>query len=286
MHPRNIHKDSAYDFEQLVAVHPDLKAFVFVNNYNSKTIDFSNSDAVIALNKVLLKHYYKINDWQLPKGFLCPPIPSRVDYIHYVADVLPKEKKQIKGLDVGVGANAIYCILGAQVYNWEMVGCDINLESVEAAKINIGFTPKLQEKVSIVHQSNNAHIFEGIITPNDYFDFTMCNPPFHSSKEDAIKATSRKLKNLNDEEFKLNFGGKENELWCNGGESLFLKRMIKQSILVKEQVGIFTSLVSKKESLPKLEKQLKKLKASFKIIPMEHGNKKTRILIWSFSKNF
>jgi len=35
--------------------------------------------------------------------------------------------------------------------------------------------------------------------------------------------------------------------------------------------------------LPKLEKQLKKLKASVKVIEMSQGHKKSRILAWQFS---
>ncbi len=287
MHPRNLHTNSSYNFKQLALVNPDLEPFIVQNSHtNGLTINFSNPKAVIALNKALLIHHYQLKNWELPQGFLCPPIPSRVDYIHHVSDLLTKENQQVKGLDIGVGANAIYTILGVQVYGWEMVGCDINLQSVHAAQQNIDFTPSLAEKVTIIHQTDNANIFKGIIQPNDYFHFTMCNPPFYSSEEDASKNASQKLKNLGKGASELNFGGQHSELWCNGGEVLFLKRMIKQSADFKTQVGYFTSLVSRKENLPKLEKQLKKLKANYTIIPMEHGNKKTRLIAWSFMKSF
>ncbi len=282
MHLNNIHNNQNYNFEKLQQVNSELKDFIFKNEYDTLTIDFSNPNAVIALNKALLIGHYNLNDWQLPKGYLCPPIPSRVDYIHHIADLLNSNSKKIKGIDIGVGANAIYSILGAQVYNWNMIGSDIHLKSVQAAKKNISFTPALHKKVKIIHQTNNANIFEGIINENDFFNFTMCNPPFHNSEEAAMKGTLRKLENLYKEKLELNFGGQSHELWCNGGESLFIKRMIKQSALFQKQVGYFTCLVSKKENLPKIEKQLSKLKTSFKIIPMQHGNKKTRIIVWSF----
>ena len=287
MHARNIHKNSSYDFDSLIKVNTALQEFVTLNKHtNSLTIDFSNPKAVIELNKSLLIHHYELENWELPDGFLCPPIPSRVDYIHYVADIISKEQEPIKGLDVGVGANAIYTILGTQVYNWEMVGCDINTQSIEAAQRNIDFTPNLKNKVEIIHQTDNANIFKGIIQQDDYFHFTMCNPPFYTSEEDASKNASQKLKNLGKGASVLNFGGQHSELWCNGGEALFLKRMFKQSVDFKSQVGYFTSLVSRKENLTKLEKQLKKLKANYTIIPMEHGNKKTRLIAWSYTKTF
>ncbi|CAL2084947.1 Ribosomal RNA large subunit methyltransferase F [Tenacibaculum sp. 190524A05c] len=287
MHPRNIHKNSSYDFDSLIKVNKALQEFVTLNKHtNSLTIDFSNPKAVIELNKSLLIHHYGLNNWELPDGFLCPPIPSRVDYIHYVADIIKKEQKPIKGLDIGVGANAIYTILGTQVYNWDMVGCDINAQSIDAAQKNIDFTQNLKDKTKIIYQTDNANIFKGIIQQDDYFHFTMCNPPFYTSEEDASKNASQKLKNLGKGASELNFGGQHSELWCNGGEALFLKRMIKQSADFKTQVGYFTSLVSRKENLSKLEKQLKKLKANYTIIPMEHGNKKTRLIAWSYNKTF
>lgn len=61
----------------------------------------------------MLKYYYNIAVWDIPEGFLCPPMPGRADYIHYAADLLievermlPKGK-HIKVLDIGVGANGL-----------------------------------------------------------------------------------------------------------------------------------------------------------------------------------
>ncbi|TYA58978.1 23S rRNA (adenine(1618)-N(6))-methyltransferase RlmF [Formosa maritima] len=287
MHPRNIHR-KGYNFDELVENHQPLKRFVFTNEYKNKTIDFNKPDAVFHLNKALLKTYYQITDWRIPKGYLCSPIPGRADYIHQIADLLEVQnsKSQILGLDVGVGANCIYPILGTQIYGWRMVGTDIKLESINAAKYNVSLTKKLKDTIGIRHQQNPAHIFEGIIKPNEYYNFTMCNPPFHKSKEDALKGTKLKLKNLKkDGPTTLNFGGQANELWCNGGEVLFIKRMIKQSVEFKNQVDWFTTLVSNKENLSKFQKHLDKLNASYKIIDMSQGNKKSRILAWNFSGN-
>ncbi|MBL4662745.1 MAG: 23S rRNA (adenine(1618)-N(6))-methyltransferase RlmF [Flavobacteriaceae bacterium] len=293
MHPNNIHS-APYDFQALVESHPPLKEFVFKNNFGTETIDFSKSDAVFHLNKALLKHHYGIEEWSIPEGYLCPPIPSRADYIHHIEQLLSEtlvsennNNSIVKGLDIGMGANCIYPILGAQIYGWEMLGVDINEQSVISAQANVNSTKSLQNKVEIKHQTSNAQIFEGIINEGDYYQFTMCNPPFHTSAEAATKGTLRKLKNLEEnnqskKEITLNFGGQANELWCNGGEALFIKRMIKQSVAVKDQVGWFTTLVSKKEHLNKFYKQLDKLQATHKTILMSQGNKRSRILIWQF----
>jgi len=291
LHSNNLHNQS-YNFDELTQSHPELTSFVIKNVQGNQTIDFSNSKAVLQLNKALLKHHYNILNWGIPTHYLCPPIPGRADYIHYINDLLIENNKtsKIKGLDIGVGANCIYPILGAQIYGWKMVGSDIDENAIVSAKRNVAASESLQNNIEIRHQKNNANIFEGIIKEGEYFHFTMCNPPFHTSEEEASKGTLRKLRNLEKEnqpyqtkkEIVLNFGGQANELWCNGGEALFIKRMIKQSANFKTQVGWFTCLVSKKENLQKIKKQLNKLKATHRTIPMSQGNKKSRFIAWKF----
>jgi len=291
LHPKNIH-NNPYNFNALCKCHSELLPFVFVNDYGTETIDFANSEAVLHLNKALLKYHYNITNWNIPKHYLCPPIPGRADYIHYIADLLSENSvtKHIKGLDIGMGANSIYPILGVRIYKWKMVGVDCDTAAIASAKTNIGGSEGLTDSIEIRFQNNKANIFEGIISENEYFHFTMCNPPFHSSEEEATKGTLRKLRNLEHKdaayqtkkEISLNFGGQANELWCNGGEALFIKRMIKQSVAFKSQVGWFTTLVSKKENLDKIYKQLDKLKCVHKTTRMEQGQKQSRFVGWKF----
>jgi 23S rRNA (adenine1618-N6)-methyltransferase len=284
LHPKNKHNNT-YQFDKLIESHNVLSDYVFVNDYNIQTIDFSNQNAVLELNKAILKHHYNLTDWSIPEGYLCPPIPGRADYIHYISDLLSKDKlsNNIKGLDIGVGANCIYPILANRIYNWKMVGADINENAVISAQKNIEETSGLADHIEIRHQKDNANIFKGIVKKGEHYQFTMCNPPFHSSEKEAQKGTLRKLKNIGqDTKLTLNFGGQSNELWCNGGETLFIKRMIKQSIEFKSQVTWFTCLVSKKDNLPKLYKQLNKLNATYKTIAMTQGQKQSRFIAWKF----
>ncbi|WP_047245272.1 23S rRNA (adenine(1618)-N(6))-methyltransferase RlmF [Maribacter thermophilus] len=290
MHAQNPYHNR-YDLNRLVKHHPELKKYVVSNPTGEKTIDFSSSSAVLALNKAILLADFKLDDYQLPTGYLIPPIPGRLDYLLHVRDFLldkfklPKDL-QLKGLDIGAGANGIYCILGAQYFNWQMVGAESDAKAVEIAKANIIRTKELQGKVKICWQENKGFLFKNIVGKNEHFDFTVCNPPFYSSEEEAVKENLRKLKNLegntDKRERSYNFEGQANELWCNGGEALFIKRLIKESILFKGQVKLFTSLVAKSDNVPKIEKQLKKAKADYHIIPMLQGNKKSRIVLWWF----
>ncbi|MGA9591097.1 MAG: RlmF-related methyltransferase, partial [Salegentibacter sp.] len=209
MHPNNLHSDS-YDFDILTESNPELSKFVFVNPYGNKSIDFANSEAVLQLNRALLNYYYQVKNWRIPENYLCPPIPGRADYIHHLADLLAEDQslKNIKGIDIGVGANAIYPILASRIYNWKMLGTDIEEKSVKLAKANIEANPQLSSNIEIRLQEDRGSIFKGMIKEGEYYNFSMCNPPFHASEQEANKAALQKLKNLGKEKsLNLNFGG-------------------------------------------------------------------------------
>jgi 23S rRNA (adenine1618-N6)-methyltransferase len=289
LHIRNKHRNR-YDFGRLTQTLPSLKAFVFTNKYGNQTVDFFDPRAVIMLNQALLKEHYHIHQWSIPENYLCPPIPGRADYIHYAADLIATENgqipKNIRCLDVGVGANCIYPIIGHQEYGWTFVGADIDLNALEAANKIISNNPQLQGHISLRHQSNPKSIFTGIIKESEHFDLSICNPPFHASAKEAKASGVRKLSNLKGrkmEKATLNFGGQHNELWYPGGELKFITNMIYESRRFEKQCFWFTSLVSKESNLPKLYKTLDAVKAkSVKTIGMSQGNKISRILAWSF----
>jgi len=286
LHPKNPHKGK-YNFKLLVKNLPELKKYLKKNPRGEETIDFSDNKGVILLNKALLKTYYDIDNWDIPKGFLCPPIPGRADYIHYIAGLLKGKRKGVKVLDIGTGANCIYPIIGSQSYNWDFVASEIDPKSIENAKKIVDSNKVLKNKITLKLQKNRENIFEGIIEKNDKFDLTMCNPPFHASLEDALKANKRKVNNLNKKNKKvkkgLNFGGQKAELWCPGGERLFLKKMAEESLRFSSQVTWFTSLISNKDNIKPTQKLLYKLGAKdIKILEMSQGQKISRILAWTF----
>ena len=292
LHPRNLHR-FRYVFEQLISVCPELKSFVFINEHKVETIDFANPEAVKALNKALLISNYDIQNWDIPANYLCPPIPGRADYIHYIADLLADsnngiipEGETVSGLDIGIGANCIYPIIGNSAYGWSFVGTDIDEKALQNCKKIIGYNPKLAESMSLQLQTEARFIFKNIILPEDKFAFTICNPPFHNSAEEAAKSALRKVNTLNDTKTSkavLNFGGQNAELWCNGGEIGFITQMIYESVKYPMQCFWFTTLVSKKDNLKNIYKILNKVGAvEIKTIDMAQGQKISRIVAWTF----
>jgi len=291
-HPRNPHR-FRYDYKQLISACPELASFVKLNKYNIESVDFANPDAVKTLNKAILKLHYQLEYWDLPVNFLCPPIPGRADYIHHVADLLASNNKEIiptgktiSVLDIGVGANCIYPIIGHQTFGWHFVGSDIDPVAIRAAQKIIDSNISLKGKIELRLQSKSSNIFSNILTPGEMFDLSICNPPFHSSQEVALEGTNRKNRNLNSKTEKvpaLNFGGQSDELCCDGGEAEFLRRMVKQSSEIPDRVKWFTSLVSKKSNLSGIYKALQKAGVKdVRTIEMEHGQKQSRIVCWTF----
>ena len=292
LHPRNIHQ-GRYDLAALALTVPELKEVIFTNDYAQLSIDFANPSAVKLLNKALLLHYYELGYWDIPAGYLCPPVPGRADYIHHVGDLLARNQGQpgsqgaeIRVLDIGTGANLIYPILGTSLFGWSFVGTEIEHRALSNAAEIIASNPRLGDKVSLRYQADVEAVFQTVIEAEDYFDLSICNPPFHESAEVALAGSQRKIKNLKGKapaDPVLNFGGKASELWTAGGEIGFIGRMIQESVVFQNQVGWFTVLVSKSAHLPFFQAQLEKAGVkSQKILEMGQGNKRSRILAWTF----
>jgi len=292
LHPKNKHQ-GRYNFKQLIGSCKELASFVKENNYGDESIDFFNPAAVQLLNKALLKHFYEINYWEIPENYLCPPIPGRADYIHYAAQLLSESNygntpngNNIKCLDIGVGANCIYPIIGNYEYNWSFIGADIDEKALENAQKIINENTTLDNQFEFRHQPNSKDVFYGVLKKDEQIDITICNPPFHASANDANAVTQRKVNNLKGprvEDVVKNFSGQSNELWCDGGENRFVRNMVRESKKFSENCFWFTSLVSKQSNLKSIYRSLENENAvEVKTIPMEQGNKTSRIVAWTF----
>lgn len=278
LHERNAHR-GRYDFKKLVESEPQLKPFVIKNPKGEDSINFSDPNAVKMLNKALLAAYYGIEFWDIPDTYLCPPIPGRADYIHRVAELLDGEAKgqythqKVKALDIGVGANCIYPIVGVTKYGWHYTGSDVDPKSIQSAQTIVEHNRVLTGKIALVQQHSDANIYRGIIQPNDRYDVTTCNPPFHRSAEDAAMGSQRKIDNLKANQRKkglkpqtaqvktskpaLNFGGQNAELWCDGGEAAFIRKMANESqALLRRSCGL-QHLYPKKTTFARCASSLK-----------------------------
>ncbi|NAS29497.1 23S rRNA (adenine(1618)-N(6))-methyltransferase RlmF [Flavobacteriaceae bacterium R38] len=292
LHSRNRNRER-YDLQALIVSNPELENYIKPNKNGQDSIDFANPVAVKTLNKALLNHYYGIKNWEFPDENLCPPIPGRADYIHYVADLLGEHNfgriptgDKVTCLDIGVGANCIYPIIGVVEYDWKFIGSDIDPKSIESVQNIVNSNDLLKGKIECRLQKNPKDFFYGILDREDQIDLSVCNPPFHSSIEAAQEGTKRKIKNLTGENVKtpqLNFAGISNELIYDGGEYKFIHNMIRESKKFSKNCYWFSTLVSKQSNLKGIYKALEKYKVSHvKTILIGTGNKSSRIVAWTF----
>lgn len=293
LHPRNRHQ-GRYDFPALIKTTPELAKFVITNPYGKESIDFASPDAVRVFNRALLKSFYGIQHWDIPADYLCPPVPGRADYVHFLADLLASmnEGKVPRGaivnvLDIGMGANCVYPLIGNSEYRWHFLGSEIDPTAVAAAKAIVQ-SNDLSKVIQLRQQENRKHILIGLLEPGERFDLTMCNPPFHASMDEATKGSERKWRALGKADPKrklpvLNFGGQSAELWCEGGEARFVTQLIAESANFQHKVLWFSTLVSKASNLPAIETALKKAGVlESQVVEMSQGQKQSRFVAWTF----
>ncbi len=202
------------------------------------------------------------------------------------------KRRAIQVLDIGTGANCIYPLIGASEYGWHFVATDINAESLANAQTILEANPVLARLITLRLQPSGTAIFKGVVREDEWFDLSMCNPPFHASLSEAREGTQRKWQNLGKpvnaqkgggSAPSLNFGGQDAELWCPGGELAFIKRMIRESAQMPTRCFWFTTLVSKSSNLPDIVAALKQAKVhTQKTIPMSQGQKQSRLVAWTF----
>lgn len=285
LHPRNKFNQS-YDIERLAKNVPDLRKYL-LNLYDDQlSVDFTQPEAVFHLNKALLKTTYGIKGWRILPNSLVPTVPGRLNYIHYLADLLGEKKgAQVHILDIGTGSSLIYPILGVKEYGWSFTGTDTHIPSLTNAKGILKDNPDLAKQIRLRQQNDSKKILEDMILPGEYFDAIMCNPPFFKSSEDHAQSVARKNHNLRiSSDAESNYKGLATELWTLGGEKKFITQLIYDSFTFKKQIGYCTTLVSNKENLKPLRAILEYHKVEdIRVISMNQGNKINRILAWKLS---
>jgi 23S rRNA (adenine1618-N6)-methyltransferase len=297
LHPRSRHR-GGLDFPRLLAASPALAAFVAPNAYGAASLDFADPAAQRALAAALLKVYYSVDGFSLPEGYLCPSVPGRADYVHSAADLLADSKGgavprgvRVHLLDIGTGASGVYGLIARGEFGWRITGTDIDRGALDSLTTIIETNQGLRGGFELRLQASPAQTLSGVVRPGDRFDLTLCNPPFHASAREAQEGTQRKWKNLGraaqqgkgGQPPALNFGGRERELWCPGGESAFVRGLIGESAQFGQQALWFTSLVSKRETLPAVERALRAAGVrERRVVEMKQGQKTSRMVAWTF----
>ena len=279
------YNDFKPDFLTLIKEFPELKKYKLKQNEDNEDefqFDWSNNELSLLMDKSILNYYFNIKYYDIPKGFLIPPIPSRINYINLINSIITKlindiDIKNIIGIDIGTGANIIYPILGYSIYKWKFICTEINKEAFNNAKLILQKN-NLENNINIIKQNNKDNIFISILNRENKYLFSMCNPPYYNY-ENEIKLEDKKRDN------EYNF----DEIYYKNGEYGFFQRYFEESICYKNNVFLYTILIGKKINAENIYDKLSSYNDIIKIYNMQKiltGNNVRYIIYWSFFNNY
>ena len=279
------YNDFSPDFLTLIKEFPELKKYKLKQNEDNEDefqFDWSNNELSLLMDKSILNYYFNIKYYDIPKGFLIPPIPSRINYINLINSIITKlindiDIKNIIGIDIGTGANIIYPILGYSIYKWKFICTEINKEAFNNAKLILQKN-NLENNINIIKQNNKDNIFISILNRENKYIFSMCNPPYYNY-ENEIKLEDKKRDN------EYNF----DEIYYKNGEYGFFQRYFEESICYKNNVFLYTILIGKKINAENIYDKLSSYNDIIKIYNMQKiltGNNVRYIIYWSFFNNY
>ncbi|GLE05650.1 hypothetical protein PINS_up014690 [Pythium insidiosum] len=249
LHERNRYRECPPDFYALGQRFPSFRQYLRNVDDVKKTaaLPFDDPYAVRELTKTLLAHDFGL-EWTMPIDRLCPPLPNRLNYVHWIEDLLQRagvdpfdKSADIRGIDIGTGASCIYALLGAKMNEWRFVATEIDGTSFESARDNV-IRNHLEHLISVQRVATTDLLQEPLrAAPKDqHFYFSMCNPPFFDDMDEA------------DTNPDVCCMGASHEMVFPGGEVSFIGHMIDDSIILQQRVLWYTSMVGRKSSLRRL----------------------------------
>nr|CCA19318.1 putative methyltransferase METT10D [Albugo laibachii Nc14] len=293
LHERNRYRNSPPDFYALAQKFPSLSPHLRNVDIRRKRAAFAWEDpyALRELTTALLKHDFGIK-WSIPINRLCPPVPNRLNYLHWmeelaeeadrkslVVDELSAQSestKVVRGLDIGTGASCIFPLLGTSLHpDWTFIATEIDSTSYSAALINLRNNPHLAQRIELKHAVDNQFFTEAL---NGKFKcaitFTMCNPPFFANSNEI---------QLHPQAFCM---GSPIEMIYPGGEVRFVSEMLDQSVTFKKRIIWFTSMLGKKSSLRPLLAKLRSVQGVTYYCTTEfcQGQTKRWGIAWTFNE--
>lgn len=254
MHPRNRYKDKPPDFSYLASKYPEFQQHVQTSLMGRPVVNFKEPEAVRALTCTLLKEDFGLTI-EIPLERLIPTVPLRLNYIHWVEDLINGQKQPRRGIDIGTGASCIYPLLGATMNGWYFLATEVDDICFDYAKKNVEQN-NLADLIKVVKVPQKTLLMDALKEETEIvYDFCMCNPPFFANQMEAKGVNSRNSRRPPPSS--VNTGG-VTEIMAEGGELEFVKRIIQDSLQLKKRLRWYSCMLGKKCSLAPLKEELKK----------------------------
>uniref|UniRef100_A0A8C8CI04 U6 small nuclear RNA (adenine-(43)-N(6))-methyltransferase n=1 Tax=Oncorhynchus tshawytscha TaxID=74940 RepID=A0A8C8CI04_ONCTS len=254
MHPRNRYKDKPPDFAYLASKYPDFEQHVHTNLAGRAMLNFKEPEAVRALTCTLLKEDFGLTI-DIPLERLIPTVPLRLNYIHWVEDLIGGQGEPRRGIDIGTGASCIYPLLGASMNGWHYLATEVDDICFDYATRNVEQN-NLSDLIKVVKVPQKTLLMDALKEESAIvYDFCMCNPPFFANQLEAKGVNSRNSRRPPPSS--VNTGG-VTEIMAEGGELEFVKRIIHDSLQLKTRLRWYSCMLGKKCSLAPLKEELRK----------------------------
>ncbi|XP_073343688.1 RNA N(6)-adenosine-methyltransferase mettl16 [Pagrus major] len=254
MHPRNRYKDKPPDFGYLASKYPDFQQHVHTSLTGRPVVNFKEPEAVRALTCTLLKEDFGLTI-EIPLERLIPTVPLRLNYIHWVEDLIDGQKQPRRGIDIGTGASCIYPLLGATMNGWYFLATEVDDICFDYATKNVEQN-NLSDLIKVVKVPQKTLLMDALKEETEIvYDFCMCNPPFFANQLEAKGVNSRNSRRPPPSS--VNTGG-VTEIMAEGGELEFVKRIIHDSLQLKKRLRWYSCMLGKKCSLAPLKEELRK----------------------------
>ncbi|KAK4889657.1 hypothetical protein LTR27_011549 [Elasticomyces elasticus] len=280
--------DGDVDFDKLAAEDADFDAICKISK-DKRWLDFQDPKVVQQLTKTLLKSDFNLTI-TLPLDRLCPPVPVRWNYIHWIQQLLDTTSptyndnydptRQVLGLDIGTGASSIYPLLACSTRpSWRMFASDIDAHSLDFANQNISAN-NMSPRIRLHHSPNpSSPLIPLSALGIEELDFVLTNPPFYSSSQDMLDSYTGKSAPPS-----AVCTGAENEMICPGGDVGFITRILEESLVLRERVQWYTAMVGKMSSLQLVIAKLKgEGVENFAVCSLQAGYRTKRWAVgWSF----
>ncbi|RUS81428.1 hypothetical protein EGW08_010812, partial [Elysia chlorotica] len=280
MHPKNRYKNAKPSFLQLALKYPDFRALTTQDESGKVFLDFKNADALRALTRCLLKEDFDLTV-ELPTDRLVPTLPLRLNYIHWIEDIVGTDGKKW-GMDIGTGASCIYPLLASKMNQWSFLATETDAENIFHAKKNVE-NNNLSHLIYVKNGADESILTSSLqaFTETKVFDFCMCNPPFFADHMEAQGLVTTRSDDRPDAGSVST--ASPQECIVAGGEVGFVRQMIEESTVLREKVRVYTSMLGKKSSLAQLKEELRHQKvAKFSTTEFCQGKTMRWGIAWTF----
>jgi 23S rRNA A1618 N6-methylase RlmF len=167
--------------------------------------------------------------------------------------------------------------------SWHFDCTDIDPSSVQWARENV-VRNGLQQRINVHLQPDPMQVLPvQLLLSTKSYDFVICNPPFYSSNDCHVAASSASKPSIDRE-----CVASRSEMITEGGELAFCRRMFMESQQLPDdkQVGWYTCLFGRKRDMEQLYGELSAAKQrpikNLRHTTLIQGRTRRWVLAWSF----